>query len=85
MALYKFLNFIEHTQDANFDVFYPPEGTAPRSGIYRCRGCGREILSEELKPLPPKTHHRHVAAQGKIWWQLVVCAGGQTRDLDHGS
>ena len=54
MALYKFLNFIEHTQDANFDVFYPPEGTAPRSGIYRCRGCGREILSEELKPLPPK-------------------------------
>jgi DNA-directed RNA polymerase subunit RPC12/RpoP len=46
----------------------------PHSGIYRCMGCGREVVAEESRKLPPQNHHEHSSAQGKIRWRMIVYA-----------
>lgn len=74
MALYKYADFLAQNQDAIFDQINSPGHVTPRSGIYRCAGCGREIVSEEAKPLPPQNHHQHTISQGHIRWQLIVYA-----------
>lgn len=74
MALYKYLNFIGQVADAIFDQANHPASPAPRSGIYRCTGCGHEVASTETHSLPPQNHHQHSPAQGRIMWQLVVYA-----------
>src|SRR6202041_194096 len=74
MALYKHGNFLGHIQDPIFDQVNTPGYVTPRSGIYRCLGCGREAVSEEAKPLPPQNHHQHTIAQGHIRWQMIVYA-----------
>jgi hypothetical protein len=74
MALYKHSGFLSHSTDPGFDTVSPPGKVTPHSGIYRCVGCGREIVSEGKKPLPPQNHHQHTVAQGTIRWRLVVYA-----------
>ena len=74
MALYKNAGNLGQSQDAVFDGIHHPGQATPRSGIYRCSGCGREIVSEENRPLPPQNHHQHTVAQGAIRWQLIVYA-----------
>jgi hypothetical protein len=74
MALYKDGRFVKSVVDAVFDEVHPPGTPAPRSGIYRCVGCGREASSTESHPLPPQNHHEHHASQGRIRWQLLVYA-----------
>lgn len=51
---------------------YPADTQAPASGIYKCRGCGREVLCYEGMHLPPEYHHKHNVIQGPIFWELVV-------------
>ena len=74
MALYKHGNYLTQSQDAAFDQVHPPGGQTPHSGIYRCIGCGREVVSEYPKPLPPQNHHQHTPHQGAIRWQMIVYA-----------
>ena len=75
MALYKYLTHLYKyggQSHENFDDVYSPGGTVPWSGIYRCVGCGREVVHTIGKPLPPQNHHQHASSQGEIKWRLIV-------------
>jgi len=74
MALYHNGNLLTHSGDAAFTQIHSPGGHTPHSGIYRCLGCGREVVSETAKPLPPQNHHQHSSFQGHIRWQMAVYA-----------
>ena len=74
MALYKFSQYLQASQNTAFDADHNPGATTPHSAIYRCMGCGREIVSEHSKPLPPQNHHQHTYAQGAIRWRMIVYA-----------
>ena len=74
MALYKYAAYIEENTGAIFDEVNGPSVAAPRSGIYRCMGCGREAACNQGDPLPPQNHHQHDQAQGAIRWRLIVYA-----------
>ena len=74
MALYKHTGYIVQSEDESFDGEHRPGTLAPRMGIYRCSGCGREIVSAQGKPLPPADHHEHSGRQGAIRWTLIVYA-----------
>ena len=74
MALYKYTTHLGQNNDAAFDAVHSPGSMTPYSGIYRCEGCGHEVVSEEGKPFPPQSHPTHSAAQGHILWKLVVYA-----------
>jgi len=74
MALYKYPQYLRQVDDAIFDQINHPATPAPRSGIYRCEGCGREVSSTEGHPLPPQNHHEHSPLQGTIRWRLIVYA-----------
>ena len=72
MALYKFGDYLQKSQSTVFDVEHKPGDEAPCAAIYRCAGCGREVVSDDRKALPAKTHHQHTIHQGPIRWRLVV-------------
>lgn len=74
MAIYKSGAYLTQSQDAAFDAEHEPGGAVPHSGIYRCMGCGREVVAEESRKLPPQNHHEHSSAQGKIRWRMIVYA-----------
>lgn len=74
MALYKHGQFLGQSQDAVFEHEHPPGASPPVSGIYRCAGCGREIVAEEARLLPPQNSHQHSPAQGSVRWRLIVYA-----------
>jgi hypothetical protein len=74
MALYKYSAYISQNNDAIFDQENGPGTAAPRSGIYRCMGCHREVASNQLEPLPPQNHHQHTTTQGAIRWKLIAYA-----------
>lgn len=56
---------------------YTPSQTVPRSGIYKCGGCKREITSNAGDPFPPQNHHQHTSSQGSIRWRLLVWTNTQ--------
>jgi hypothetical protein len=72
MARYKYGQFLTHSESAIFDDLYRPGEDVPRSGLYRCEGCGREIAANKDEPLPPQNHHQHTRLQGRIRWRLLV-------------
>jgi hypothetical protein len=74
MAIYKNSAFLTQSTDSQFESVHQPGSTTPFSAIYRCAGCGREIVSEENRPFPPQNHHQHTSAQGTIRWQMAVYA-----------
>jgi len=74
VALYKYKQYLSNSDDGAFDALHSPGATTLHSGIYRCEGCGHEVVSEGGKPLPPQNHHQHSTAQGKILWRLAVYA-----------
>jgi hypothetical protein len=77
MALYKYGSYLQQNTDKAFDVEHQPGTKPPHSGIYRCMGCGREIVAEEGRQFPPQNHHQHTGSQGAIRWRMIVYA-------DHG-
>ena len=77
MALYKFGNYLTHTQDIAFDHEYVPGASGPHSGIYRCTACGDEVACNAGNPLPPQNHKQHNPQQGAIRWKLLVYAQQQ--------
>ena len=72
MAYYKHHQFFHVSNASDFDRTNSPGVTTPYSGMYYCDGCGREIVSEKNKPLPPQNHHQHTQAQGSIRWRLIA-------------
>ena len=59
MTLFRRSNDVEVSISPEFDREYRPEDTPIHTGIYRCRGCGREIVAEANKPFPPETPGTH--------------------------
>lgn len=74
MALYKDDRYLLKSAVPVFDELHRPGDDAPRSGIYRCEGCRKEVASNQGEPLPPQNHHQHDESLGDILWRLVVCA-----------
>jgi hypothetical protein len=72
VALYKYATNLHAITNEEFDKIYGPGMTVAWSGIYRCEGCGREVVHTTGKPLPPQNHHQHTYSQGTIRWRLVV-------------
>jgi hypothetical protein len=72
VAQFKYSHYLTNVSDSKFDPAHPPGIAAPYTGIYKCQGCGLEIVSAASDPLPPATHHQHSLAQGGIAWRLVV-------------
>lgn len=74
MALYNNIKFLAQSDDKAFNATYSPGAQPPHSGIYRCPGCGREVVAEQSRQLPPQNHHQHSAAQGGVSWKMIVYA-----------
>jgi len=72
MALYKYSTWMYLSQHEEFDKIYEPGQSCSWSGIYRCEGCGREVVHTTGHPLPPQNHHQHGLTQGRIRWRLLV-------------
>lgn len=66
----------EASKDSNnaFDEQYNPGDTCKHEGIYKCKGCGKEITLAKDKTFPPQNHHQHSQQQGSIRWNLFVYA-----------
>lgn len=71
MAVYKYQQFLERSTHPAFDQALGPGVLTPRSGIYRCRACGKSDVSTAGHPLPPQNHHQH-NPPSPIQWQLIV-------------
>ncbi len=71
MALYKYGDHLAKSTDIAFDTEHKPGDTTPNHGIYRCTGCGHEVVSEAGKSLPPQNHHTHPSGSA-IRWKLLV-------------
>jgi len=72
MAFYKYGSYLHHSDDSKFDKIYHPGSAPDHSGIFRCEGCGLEVVGEASRTLPPQNHHQHTTAQGAIRWKLLV-------------
>jgi len=74
MAWYKDKNTLTFSTGtgAHWSNLYGPGEKVPKSGIYKCTGCGKEITSNENDPFPPQNHHQHTVPQGAIRWKLIV-------------
>lgn len=79
MALYNSSSYLTKSDDEAFNKDYNPGSQPPHSGIYRCTGCGHEVVAEEKRQLPPQNHHQHTAAQGNIRWKMIVYADHRTK------
>jgi hypothetical protein len=75
MALYKYSHYLTNESEPRFDPAHLPGVLTPHSGIYKCQGCGCEIVSMAGDPLPPSSHHQHSLGQGGFAWRLIVAAG----------
>lgn len=62
---------------------YKPGSTVPRSGIYRCRNCGKEVTCNADDPFPPQNHHQHPQA-GSVLWRLIIWTN-TSGDNHHGT
>ncbi len=78
MAIYKYARYLSRSLHSVFDRTHAPGEEARHSGIYRCDGCGREIVAGALQRLPAAGDHAHAPTQGAVRWRLVVYA--QTAD-----
>jgi hypothetical protein len=72
MAMYKHQVYLQHSNDSSFDKIYPVGAQPDHSGIFRCEGCGREVVGEHGRTLPPQNHHQHTQQQGVIRWKMIV-------------
>lgn len=72
MALYKYPQYLKTSDHTAFDTLTNPGATVPYSGIYRCEGCGHEMVSVHNHVMPPQNHHQHTSGQGAIRWRLIV-------------
>jgi len=74
MTRFRRSNDIEVSLSPAFDKEYNPGEMPDHPGIYRCSGCGSEIVAESSRPLPSDNHPKHAPTQGRIRWRLAVAA-----------
>jgi hypothetical protein len=74
MAWYKNLSDLTGTTGTGtwWTSTYGPADEVPVSGIYKCRGCKKEITSNANDSFPPQNRHQHSADHGKVEWKLIV-------------
>ncbi|MEO7559221.1 MAG: hypothetical protein ABIT23_03070 [Nitrosospira sp.] len=72
MAHYQNASFLIQSQHIKFDKKYPHGAAVPDAGIYRCMGCGHEILIAEGQA-PKQNQHQHAFEFGPVCWELIVC------------
>ena len=72
MAQYKYSHYLTNNCEKRFDPAEPPGAVTSHTGIYKCQGCGAEVVSVKGDPLPPASHHQHSLAQGGMAWRLIV-------------
>jgi len=72
MANYKYSKYLNQSNHAAFDTITHPGNNVPHSGIYRCEGCGENIVSTRGHTMPPQNHHQHTTSQGAIRWRLIA-------------
>jgi hypothetical protein len=72
MAVYKYTHYLTQVNTVPFDTITHPATPTPYSGIYRCEGCGVNVVSTQGHHMPPQNHHQHAIAQGTIRWKLIV-------------
>ena len=77
MATYKYSKFVQESGSEEFDKAYGPGLKTPVAGIYRCEGCGLEVVLNVSDLFPSRSRHRHADRQGTICWRLIVCADGR--------
>lgn len=81
MALYKNSSYLTKSSDVAFDPVHKPGDKPPHSGIYKCMGCGHEIVAEEERSFPTQNHRQHTTQQGQIRWRLIVYADHKSMTL----
>lgn len=74
MAQYKYPQNLSQSTSAAFDTRYAPGTKVENPGIYRCAGCGEEVIVHKGQLLPAQNHHSHARGEGKLEWQLLVFA-----------
>lgn len=72
MAQFKYSHLLTNLPDPKFDPAHASGAITPHSGIYKCQGCGAEIVSTAGDPLPPPSHHQHSLNQDGVAWRLIV-------------
>ena len=71
MARYASMKYIERGYGKEFNLQFPSEAIAPRSGIYHCVNCGDEVAVSQGNLLPSAGHHTHEGV-GPVLWRLIV-------------
>jgi len=72
MAVYKYAQYLVQSHHSAFDTIVQPGQKSPYAGIYRCEGCGENIVSPHGQTMPTQHHFEHTRAQGGILWRLIV-------------
>jgi len=72
MAVYQDSSFLIRSDHFDFNVRRAPGTSASVSGIYRCVGCGQEIVAKKGQLLPEYEEHIHGFELGPPRWQLIV-------------
>jgi hypothetical protein len=75
VAFYQSSTHLSQLTHAEFDKTHSPGERTSCSGIYRCRGCGREIVHTTDKSLPPQNHHQHTLRRRFDRWQSTSASG----------
>lgn len=72
MAVYQDSSFLIRSNHFDFNVRRAPGTSTSVSGIYRCVGCGQEIVAKKGQLLPEYEEHIHGFELGPPRWQLIV-------------
>ena len=72
MAKYRYSTHLHKSDSTAYDVEWKPGQKPVNSGIYRCTGCGHEVVAEKERSFPTQNKHQHTAEQGEIRWKLLV-------------
>lgn len=57
--------------EAVWSTYYRPGDEVPKSGIYRCKNCGKEVTCNHGDHFPPQNHHQHPQATA-VLWRLII-------------
>jgi hypothetical protein len=76
VAAYKYAYFLVQSSNRQFDHVRPAGTKAFASGIFRCQGCGREVVASRGQQLPTTDHHEHPAEAGPVRWRVAVASQG---------
>jgi hypothetical protein len=76
VAAYKYAYFLVAVINARFDHIYPASARSAHAGIYRCEGCGREVIAPHGESLPGQDDHDHAPEHGTVRWRLIVATHG---------